>query len=38
MDDFLLFDTILTPEERLIRDSVRSFVDEQIIPIIPEAF
>lgn len=32
--DFYLFDELLTPEEREIRDRVRAFCDEEVIPII----
>jgi glutaryl-CoA dehydrogenase len=34
--DFLDFDSLLTNEERLARQTVRRFVDEQILPIIEE--
>jgi glutaryl-CoA dehydrogenase len=34
--DFLDFDSLLSDEERLIRDTVRSFVDERLKPIIEE--
>jgi len=32
--DFYDFDALLSEEERLIRDTVRSFVDERVIPVI----
>jgi glutaryl-CoA dehydrogenase len=34
--DFLDFDALLTDEERLVRDTVRAFVDERVMPIIEE--
>jgi glutaryl-CoA dehydrogenase len=34
--DFIEFDAFLTDEERLIRDTVRTFVDEKVKPIIEE--
>ncbi len=34
--DFLDFDSLLDEEERLARDSVRTFVDEKLMPIIEE--
>ena len=34
--DFMDFDSLLTEEERLVRDTVRSFVDERVKPIIEE--
>ncbi len=36
--DFLEFDSLLTEEERLARDTVRRFVDDRICPIIEECF
>jgi glutaryl-CoA dehydrogenase len=36
--DFLEFDSLLTEDERLARDSVRQFVDDKISPIIEECF
>lgn len=38
MEDYFLLDQSLTSEERLARDSIRSFVDEDVIPIMGEAF
>ena len=38
MDDFLLLDQQLTEEEKLVRDSVRRFVDAEVIPLMAEAF
>ncbi len=34
--DYLDFDSLLSDEERLVRDSVRAFVDERVMPIIEE--
>jgi glutaryl-CoA dehydrogenase len=36
--DFLLFDEMLTEEERIARDTVRKFVDDEILPIIADYF
>ena len=36
--DFLGFDTLLSEEERAVRDTVRTWVDENLIPIIGEAY
>src|SRR5918996_526438 len=36
--DFLNFDSLLTEEERAIRDTVRSWVDENLIPVIGQAY
>ncbi len=36
--DFMGLDDLLSHEERLIRDSVRSFVEKQVIPIIEDHF
>jgi glutaryl-CoA dehydrogenase len=36
--DFLRTDALLTDEERLIRDNVRSFVRERLLPQVPEWF
>ena len=36
--DFLLLDEMLTEEERMVRDTVRGFVDEQVIPVIADYF
>jgi glutaryl-CoA dehydrogenase len=33
--DFLKVETLLTEEERQVRDQVRTFVDEQVIPVLP---
>ena len=35
--DYLDFDTLLTEEQRLIRDTIGDFVDEKVLPIIEEA-
>lgn len=34
--DFMEFDSLLTEEERLVRDTVRQFVDDKVMPIIEE--
>ncbi len=34
--DFIDFDTLLTDEERLVRQTVRDFVDDRVMPIIEE--
>src|SRR5438045_9384426 len=34
--DFLQFDSQLTDEERLVRDTTRKFIEENLIPIIEE--
>jgi glutaryl-CoA dehydrogenase len=36
--DFFDIDSALSEEERAVRDSVRRFVDEQVIPVIGEAY
>src|SRR5919206_1421814 len=36
--DFLNFDSLLSEEERAVRDTVRSWVDENLIPIIGQAY
>lgn len=36
--DFLLIDEMLTEEERIVRDTVRGFVDEQVVPEIADYF
>jgi glutaryl-CoA dehydrogenase len=38
MEDLLLLDEELTAEEKLVRDSVRKFVDHDVIPIIAEHY
>ena len=38
MEDFLLWDASYSDEERLIRDSVRHFVDETVLPVIGTAY
>ena len=35
--DFLNFDTLLSEEERAVRDTVRAWVDENLMPVIGEA-
>src|SRR6201981_1855363 len=34
--DFIEFDTLLTDEERLVRDTARKFIEDNLIPIIEE--
>lgn len=36
--DYYNIDSLLSEEERLIRDTVRSFVDSEIIPIIEDHY
>jgi glutaryl-CoA dehydrogenase len=36
--DFLFIDEMLTEEERMVRDTVRGFVDERVIPTIADYF
>ena len=38
MIDFFAIDTLLTEDERAVRDSVRRFVDERVLPIIGNAY
>ena len=38
MQDFFNIDSSLTEEERAVRDSVRRFVDERVLPIIGECY
>lgn len=38
MEDFLLLDEELTNEERLIRDTVRRFSDDEVIPIMADCY
>lgn len=38
MEDFLLLDEQLQPEERMLRDQVRRFVDTEVIPKMEQAF
>lgn len=38
MDDLFCFDKLLTSDEIFIRDTVRRFVDEKVIPIMPACF
>ncbi|HKF43111.1 MAG TPA: acyl-CoA dehydrogenase family protein [Thermoanaerobaculia bacterium] len=35
--DYLEFDSLLTEEERLVRDTVRGWVEEKVLPVIEEA-
>jgi glutaryl-CoA dehydrogenase len=32
--DFIAFDTLLTDDERLVRDTARKFIEDNLIPII----
>ena len=34
--DYMEFDALLSEEERLVRDTVRAFVDDRVMPIIEE--
>src|SRR5579863_1362840 len=34
--DFLQYDSLLTDEERLVRDTTRQFIEDNLIPIIEE--
>src|SRR6266478_2560656 len=34
--DFIAFDTLLTDDERLVRDTTRKFIEDNLIPIIEE--
>jgi len=36
--DFYDLDALMTPEQRQVRDTVRAFVDERVLPIIEEAW
>lgn len=36
--DFYQIDTLLEPEEKMIRDTVRDFVSKEVIPVIEDAF
>ena len=36
--DFLDFDSLLSEEERAVRDTVRTWVDERLLPVIGEAY
>jgi glutaryl-CoA dehydrogenase len=38
MEDFLLLEKQFTQEEKLIRDAVQRFVNEQALPLIPDAY
>lgn len=38
MLDFFNIDSVLSEDERAVRDSVRQFVDEQVLPIIGDAY
>ena len=38
MQDFFNIDSVLTEEERAVRDSVRRFVDERVLPIIGDHY
>jgi len=34
--DFIDFDTLLSDDERLVRDTARKFIEENLVPIIEE--
>ena len=34
--DFIQYDALLTEEERLVRDTTRQFIEDNLIPIIEE--
>ena len=36
--DFLSIDDLLTEEELLVRDTVRAFVDDQVLPVIEDHY
>ena len=38
VSDFFNIDFALSEEERAVRDSVRRFVDEQVLPVIGKAY
>lgn len=38
MEDFLLIDELLSDEEKLVRDMVRRFVDDEVTPVMIEAY
>ena len=38
MLDFYDIDSVLSEEERAVRDSVRRFVDDRVLPIIGDAY
>lgn len=38
MEDFLLLDELLTDDEKLVRDTVRRFVDEEVTPVMMDAY
>jgi glutaryl-CoA dehydrogenase len=38
MLDFYNIDSVLSEEERAVRDSVRAFVDDKVLPIIGTAY
>lgn len=38
MNDLLHFDDLLTPEEILIRDTVRQFADAEVVPLLADAY
>ncbi len=38
MEDFLLLDNLLSDEEKMIRESVRKFVDSEVIPLMGDAY
>ena len=38
MEDFLFLDELIKEEERLMRDAVRQFIDESVIPLMTDAY
>lgn len=38
MEDFLHFDSLLSDEEKLVRDNIRRFVDAEVTPLMMDAF
>ena len=38
MSDFYNLDSALSEEERAVRDTIRSFVDEKVLPIIGDCY
>ncbi len=36
--DFYDIDSLLSEEERMVRDTIREWVEEQVLPVIPEAY
>ncbi|HVV68936.1 MAG TPA: acyl-CoA dehydrogenase family protein [Gammaproteobacteria bacterium] len=38
MNDLLLLDDLLTSEEKLVRDTVRQFIESEVLSLLPDAF